>query len=143
MLVVEGGAAVAARCWRHSGAVLSATATQAVAIHQLWSPAGDAAEATGKGKSYVRTLLTKAVTKGKITQTKANEVLTRIIIRRCRRVRPGRRGRGCVAAQQPRTSGRVGQHPQFEHRNGADSSSLALVLGKARVAPRLLGVDAV
>jgi hypothetical protein len=33
--------------------------------------------------------------------------------------------------------------PKFEHRNGADSSSLAFVLGKARVAPRLLGVDAV
>src|SRR4051795_12061310 len=33
--------------------------------------------------------------------------------------------------------------PKFEHRNGADSSSLAFVLGKAWVAPRLLGVDAV
>src|SRR5246127_5069675 len=33
--------------------------------------------------------------------------------------------------------------PKFEHRNGADSSSLACVLGKARVASRLLGVDAV
>src|SRR5919204_32086 len=33
--------------------------------------------------------------------------------------------------------------PKFEHRNGADSSSLACVLGKAWVAPRLLGVDAV
>src|SRR5919197_5935502 len=33
--------------------------------------------------------------------------------------------------------------PKFEHRNGADSSSLAFVPGKARVAPRLLGVDAV
>src|SRR4051812_11900812 len=33
--------------------------------------------------------------------------------------------------------------PELEHRNGADSSSLAFVLGKARVAPRLLGVDAV
>src|SRR2546429_3105389 len=33
--------------------------------------------------------------------------------------------------------------PKFEHRNGADSSSLACVLGKARVAPSLLGVDAV
>src|SRR5437867_5921071 len=33
--------------------------------------------------------------------------------------------------------------PEFEHRNGADSSSLACVLGKAWVAPRLLGVDAV
>src|ERR1700730_9317277 len=32
---------------------------------------------------------------------------------------------------------------EFEHRNGADSISLACVLGKARVAPRLLGVDAV
>src|SRR6266487_6654463 len=32
---------------------------------------------------------------------------------------------------------------EFEHRNGADSSSLACVLGKAWVAPRLLGVDAV
>src|SRR5919198_5928944 len=32
--------------------------------------------------------------------------------------------------------------PEFEHRNGADSSSLACVLGKAWVAPRLLGVDA-
>src|SRR3981081_313827 len=32
---------------------------------------------------------------------------------------------------------------KFEHRNGADSSGLACVLGKARVAPRLLGVDAV
>src|SRR6266571_3398544 len=32
---------------------------------------------------------------------------------------------------------------KFEHGNGADSSSLACVLGKARVAPRLLGVDAV
>src|SRR6266511_1579322 len=32
---------------------------------------------------------------------------------------------------------------KFEHRNGADSSSLAFVLGKAWVAPRLLGVDAV
>src|SRR5690349_13777699 len=30
-----------------------------------------------------------------------------------------------------------------EHRNGAESSSLACVLGKAWVAPRLLGVDAV
>src|SRR3979490_1104418 len=33
--------------------------------------------------------------------------------------------------------------PELEHRNGADSSSLAFVLGKAWVAPRLLGVDAV
>src|SRR6266704_4318908 len=33
--------------------------------------------------------------------------------------------------------------PKFEHRNGADSSSLACVLGEAWVAPRLLGVDAV
>src|SRR5229473_6539264 len=33
--------------------------------------------------------------------------------------------------------------PKFEHRNGADSSSLACVLGEAGVAPRLLGVDAV
>jgi hypothetical protein len=33
--------------------------------------------------------------------------------------------------------------PQFEHGNGADSGSLACVLGKAWVAPRLLGVDAV
>src|SRR6516164_1166802 len=33
--------------------------------------------------------------------------------------------------------------PKFEHRNGADSSSLACVLGKAWVASRLLGVDAV
>src|SRR2546425_5450278 len=33
--------------------------------------------------------------------------------------------------------------PKFEHRNGADSSSLSCVLGKAWVAPRLLGVDAV
>src|SRR2546429_9550212 len=33
--------------------------------------------------------------------------------------------------------------PEFEHRNGADSSGLACVLGKAWVAPRLLGVDAV
>src|SRR2546423_7153731 len=33
--------------------------------------------------------------------------------------------------------------PKFEQRNGADSSSLACVLGKAWVAPRLLGVDAV
>ena len=33
--------------------------------------------------------------------------------------------------------------PQFEHGNGADSSGLACVFGKARVAPRLLGVDAV
>src|SRR5947199_10878037 len=33
--------------------------------------------------------------------------------------------------------------PKFEHRNGADSSSLACVLGKAWVAPRLLGVDAI
>src|SRR5258708_29538521 len=33
--------------------------------------------------------------------------------------------------------------PKFEHRNGADSSSLACVPGKAWVAPRLLGVDAV
>src|SRR5258705_13320718 len=32
---------------------------------------------------------------------------------------------------------------EFKHRNGADSSGLALVLGKAWVAPRLLGVDAV
>src|SRR5437899_11660886 len=32
---------------------------------------------------------------------------------------------------------------KFEHRNGADSSRLAFVLGEARVAPRLLGVDAV
>src|SRR5882672_551947 len=32
---------------------------------------------------------------------------------------------------------------KFEHRNGADSSGLACVLGKARVAPRLLGVDTV
>src|SRR5215213_7321431 len=32
---------------------------------------------------------------------------------------------------------------KFEHRNGADSSSSACVLGKAWVAPRLLGVDAV
>src|SRR5437667_8404948 len=33
--------------------------------------------------------------------------------------------------------------PKFEHGNGADSSGLACVLGKAWVAPRLLGVDAV
>src|SRR5262249_54358174 len=33
--------------------------------------------------------------------------------------------------------------PELEHRDGADSSSLAFVLGKARVAPRLLGVDAI
>src|SRR6516164_2910448 len=33
--------------------------------------------------------------------------------------------------------------PKFEHGNGADSGSLAFVLGEARVAPRLLGVDAV
>src|SRR5205823_11949206 len=33
--------------------------------------------------------------------------------------------------------------PKFQHRNGADSSSLACVLGKAWVAPRLLSVDAV
>src|SRR6516162_3822698 len=33
--------------------------------------------------------------------------------------------------------------PKFEHRNGADSSSLACVPGKAWVALRLLGVDAV
>ena len=33
--------------------------------------------------------------------------------------------------------------PKFEHRNGADSSGLACVPGKAWVAPRLLGVDAV
>src|SRR6202011_2241698 len=33
--------------------------------------------------------------------------------------------------------------PELEHRNGADSSSLAFVLGKAWVAPRLLGVDAI
>src|SRR5215218_11114423 len=33
--------------------------------------------------------------------------------------------------------------PEFEHRNGADSSCLACVLGKAWVAPGLLGVDAV
>src|ERR1700736_2211312 len=33
--------------------------------------------------------------------------------------------------------------PELEHRNGADSSSLAFVLGKAWVALRLLGVDAV
>src|SRR6202034_650594 len=32
---------------------------------------------------------------------------------------------------------------KFEHGNGADPSGLAFVLGKARVAPRLLGVDAV
>ena len=32
---------------------------------------------------------------------------------------------------------------KFEHRNGADSSGLACVLGEAWVAPRLLGVDAV
>src|SRR6478609_3740865 len=32
---------------------------------------------------------------------------------------------------------------EFEHGNGADSSSLACVLGKAWVATRLLGVDAV
>ena len=33
--------------------------------------------------------------------------------------------------------------PKFEHRNGADFGSLACVLGKAWVAPCLLGVDAV
>ena len=33
--------------------------------------------------------------------------------------------------------------PKFEHRNCADSSSLAFVLGKAWVAPRLLIIDAV
>src|SRR5580700_1005202 len=33
--------------------------------------------------------------------------------------------------------------PEFEHRNGADPGSLAFVLGKARVAPRLFGVNAV
>src|SRR5882757_9956421 len=32
---------------------------------------------------------------------------------------------------------------EFKHRNGADSSGLACVLGKAWVAPRLRGVDAV
>src|ERR1700693_5514274 len=32
---------------------------------------------------------------------------------------------------------------KFEHGNGADSCGLACVLGEARVAPRLLGVDAV
>jgi len=32
---------------------------------------------------------------------------------------------------------------KFEHRNRADPSSLACVLGKARVAPRLLAIDAV
>src|SRR5216683_1897644 len=35
------------------------------------------------------------------------------------------------------------RRPEFEHRNGANSSSLACVPGKAWVAPRLLGVDAV
>src|SRR6516162_11912830 len=33
--------------------------------------------------------------------------------------------------------------PEFEHGNGADSGSLACVLGEARVAPCLVGVDAV
>ena len=33
--------------------------------------------------------------------------------------------------------------PKFKHRNGSDSGSLACVFGKAWVAPRLLGVDAV
>src|ERR1039457_405813 len=38
----------------------------------------------------------------------------------------------------------LGLRPRkFEHRNGADSSGLAFVLGEAGVAPRLLGVDAV
>ena len=32
---------------------------------------------------------------------------------------------------------------KFEHRNGADASGLACVLGKSWVAPRLLGVDPV
>src|SRR6478736_4100841 len=39
--------------------------------------------------------------------------------------------------------GCVLRQPKFEHRNGANSSRLAGVLGKAGVAPRLLGVDAV
>src|SRR6266542_2926040 len=46
----------------------------------------------------------------------------------------------------PRIRTRTGSSlrpPQFEHRNCADSSSLACVLGKAWVAPRLLSVDAV
>src|SRR6185503_20233583 len=46
----------------------------------------------------------------------------------------------------PRTGGCLGRGlrpPEFEHRNGADSGSLASVLGKAWVPPRLLGVDAV
>src|SRR5690348_715537 len=46
----------------------------------------------------------------------------------------------------PRTGGCLGcglRPPEFEHGNGADSGSLACVLGKARVAPRLLSVDAV
>src|SRR5436190_11243534 len=42
-----------------------------------------------------------------------------------------------------RSEGRGLRAPKFEYRNGADSSSLACVLGKAWVAPRLLGVDAV
>src|SRR6201986_4137408 len=49
----------------------------------------------------------------------------------------------CIAPCPDRPT-RIGlRPPKFEHRNGADSSSLACVLGKAWVAPRLLGVDAV
>src|SRR4051795_2454181 len=42
-----------------------------------------------------------------------------------------------------RSEGHGLRAPKFEHRNGADASSLPCVLGKAWIAPRLLSVDAV
>jgi hypothetical protein len=54
---------------------------------------------------------------------------------------PGRRAASFFAARDNLRCGL--RPPKLEHRNGADSSSLAFVIGKAWVAPRLLGVDAV
>src|SRR6476620_6504219 len=48
-----------------------------------------------------------------------------------------------ITASQRRLSRWWLRPPQFEDRDGADSGGLACVLGKAWVAPRLLGVDAV
>src|ERR1700716_1038565 len=51
----------------------------------------------------------------------------------------GLNGSGSTARSQERRL----RPRKFEHRNGADSGGLARILGKAWIAPRLLGVDAV
>src|SRR6476661_4861139 len=48
-----------------------------------------------------------------------------------------------ITASERRLSRQWLRPPQFEDRDGADSGGLACVLGKAWVAPCLLGVDAV